>query len=172
MEKQRSSLVDLAGVDLVGKDYDSDSASSELGEWYSSGSEESNVMYIIPTDDDGFMSVSDVVSAPLKSELYRGRADLPKKSLKYLKDMAIQIGIKKDGISWSKCFPPTGNKADIIKIFQFMMDFEWNDPRSPARRTRRIQDLNGDWFEPGGFEQIEEFSAEMGGYAIFPGIAD
>ena len=63
---------------------------------------------IVNSDSDGFMNVSDILSAPSIKEL-------PDMSLSKLQKMAIDSGIKKPGEGWSKCCPPTGNKLDIIK---------------------------------------------------------
>ena len=65
-------------------------------------------MLIVKTDSNGFMNVSDILSAPSIKEL-------PSMSLSKLQKMAIDSGIKRPGEGWSKCCPPTGNKTDIIK---------------------------------------------------------
>ena len=71
-------------------------------------SDDDDDVYIVNTDSDGFMNLSDIRTAPRISELSSMK-------LHKLKKMARKSGIKQPGVGWSTCCPPTGNRLDIIK---------------------------------------------------------
>ena len=67
---------------------------------------------VVAVDSDGMISLS----------------ELPKKNITDLKKYAIELGIKKPGIGWPLCCPPTGNKADIIHS----INYRYFNPKSDS----------------------------------------
>jgi hypothetical protein len=87
-------------------------------------------------------------------------SELQQQTLDVLKSEAERRGIKKSGVGWQTCCPPSGNKSDIIKAL-LQMDIQEvatedtatprkiqavASPRSAFRKTRTL--ISGAWVNP------------------------
>ena len=67
---------------------------------------------------------------PPASPIMFTKAELEKKTLADLKDLAEAEGLKEAGVGWPTCCPPDGNKGDIVKAL--LRFWQKNQAKEPA----------------------------------------
>ena len=67
-----------------------------------------------------------------------------------LKDLAVQRGVKRDGLGWAACCPPRGQKADVRAALTKHVRAETSPYRAPPRPPTMAKSLFksvGQWVE-------------------------
>eukprot|EP01047_Picozoa_sp_COSAG01_P102159 COSAG01_NODE_31788_length_591_cov_1.357724_1_plen_157_part_01 len=78
------------------------------GCWEGQNSPEGTKQPMTPTRNGNTVPVD-------RSDAAERKTELAVHGLRHLQNLAKRYGIKKPGVGWPKCCPPTGDKADIIE---------------------------------------------------------